>query len=253
FENEEKYRSNINENVKKDGTRVWIHWSNRPIKDCNGKLVAILSIGTDITDKIKMERVQEYELKKSRALSMIYDLLVSPDVKLEDIEYATLEGAMDVTSSRAGFIARLGRGADWVTEIKLIHERGEERVKRAIVAPGVECKLQSLLDRLRDSGTICANSPEEYSPFLEIPDWHVKVERFIAAPILVAGEVVGVLSVANSERYYSVQDVELVSDVCRYCGFALQRVGYEKELALRENLYRTLFEIAPVPTVIVEG
>ncbi|MBC7112702.1 MAG: PAS domain-containing protein [Candidatus Methanomethyliales bacterium] len=63
FKNEEKYVSHINENVKKDGTRVWIHWSNKPIRGADGKSVAILSIGMDITDKVKMHKLSSNSKK----------------------------------------------------------------------------------------------------------------------------------------------------------------------------------------------
>lgn len=49
-----QYVDNINENVKKNGKRVWVHWTNKPVKDEKGELV-ILSVGTDITERKKME------------------------------------------------------------------------------------------------------------------------------------------------------------------------------------------------------
>lgn len=44
-----KFASNINENIKKDGTRVWIAWTNRPVLDKDGNVVEVLSVGTDIS------------------------------------------------------------------------------------------------------------------------------------------------------------------------------------------------------------
>ncbi len=51
----DRFRANENENIKKDGSRVWVYWNNRPIKDTQGQIVEILSVGTDITDRRKME------------------------------------------------------------------------------------------------------------------------------------------------------------------------------------------------------
>jgi PAS domain S-box-containing protein len=45
----EKHTANENENITKDGTRVWIRWSNKPIYDENGEFLGIFSIGTDMT------------------------------------------------------------------------------------------------------------------------------------------------------------------------------------------------------------
>jgi PAS domain S-box-containing protein len=45
-----KYAGNINENITKEGKRVWIAWTNRPVFDDEGKVKEILSVGTDITE-----------------------------------------------------------------------------------------------------------------------------------------------------------------------------------------------------------
>jgi len=58
----EQYANNQNENIRRNGERVWISWTNRPILDEDGNLVEVLSIGNDITDfKRIQDRVQETE------------------------------------------------------------------------------------------------------------------------------------------------------------------------------------------------
>jgi len=52
----EAYTSSENENIRKDGKRVWVAWSNKPIFDRRGQLAEILSIGVDITQLIQTER-----------------------------------------------------------------------------------------------------------------------------------------------------------------------------------------------------
>ncbi len=50
-----KHGVSINENIKKNGEKVWIHWTNKPIEDENGNLTAILSVGSDYTKTKKAE------------------------------------------------------------------------------------------------------------------------------------------------------------------------------------------------------
>lgn len=50
-----KYIHSENENILKDGKRVWVRWANRPVLDKNGTLIEILSIGNDITPNKKIE------------------------------------------------------------------------------------------------------------------------------------------------------------------------------------------------------
>ncbi len=64
----ENYVSNENENMRKNGERVWVAWANRLIYDENGGVKEILSVGNDITKRKQTEsalaRVED-ELKES--------------------------------------------------------------------------------------------------------------------------------------------------------------------------------------------
>jgi PAS domain S-box-containing protein len=43
------FEHNINENVRRNGERVWIAWTNQIARDADGRVTEILSVGTDIT------------------------------------------------------------------------------------------------------------------------------------------------------------------------------------------------------------
>ncbi len=49
--NTEKHVNNENENMRKDGTRVWVAWSNMATRDDSGRCVEILCVGNDITPR----------------------------------------------------------------------------------------------------------------------------------------------------------------------------------------------------------
>ena len=53
--NPDRYVNNENENVKKNGDRVWISWTNRVIKNDEGEEIEVLSVGNDITQHRKAE------------------------------------------------------------------------------------------------------------------------------------------------------------------------------------------------------
>ena len=54
-EQPDRYASNENENMCKDGRRVWVHWSNQAICDAQGRVTEILCVGTDITARRALE------------------------------------------------------------------------------------------------------------------------------------------------------------------------------------------------------
>jgi PAS domain S-box-containing protein len=49
------FGQNVNENMLRDGTRVWISWTNRLVRDERGRVAEILSVGTDVTERRRAE------------------------------------------------------------------------------------------------------------------------------------------------------------------------------------------------------
>ena len=56
--NAEGFAVNVNENVRRNGDHVWIAWINKAIRDEQGRLVEILCIGHDITDRKRSGEVR---------------------------------------------------------------------------------------------------------------------------------------------------------------------------------------------------
>jgi PAS domain S-box-containing protein len=67
-EHPERYRNNENENIKKNGERVWISWTNRAIYNEKGEFVELLSVGNDITDR---KRAEEALFSANRKLNLL--------------------------------------------------------------------------------------------------------------------------------------------------------------------------------------
>ncbi|RME91031.1 MAG: PAS domain S-box protein, partial [Verrucomicrobia bacterium] len=68
----EKYANNINENICKDGRRVWIAWTNRAVLDEKGQLKEIFCVGTDITAR---RQAEEALARERTLLRTLLDLL----------------------------------------------------------------------------------------------------------------------------------------------------------------------------------
>jgi signal transduction histidine kinase len=60
----EAFQQNVNENMRRNGERVWVAWTNRIVRDAEGQVIEFLSIGTDVTDRVRMEAERE---KRHRA------------------------------------------------------------------------------------------------------------------------------------------------------------------------------------------
>ena len=62
--NPRRYVNNENENILRNGQRVWIAWTNRPILDQHGRLTEVLCVGNDIS-KLKQAEAQVIEAKEA--------------------------------------------------------------------------------------------------------------------------------------------------------------------------------------------
>ncbi|WP_291326640.1 PAS domain-containing sensor histidine kinase [Desulfovibrio sp. UCD-KL4C] len=56
LEHPENFPTNINQNICKDGNKSWLYWSNSPVHDDEGNIIEILSVGTDITERKRVEQ-----------------------------------------------------------------------------------------------------------------------------------------------------------------------------------------------------
>jgi signal transduction histidine kinase len=47
----ERYPTNEIENIRRGGSRAWIAWTNKPVRDQTNRIVEILSVGVDVTQR----------------------------------------------------------------------------------------------------------------------------------------------------------------------------------------------------------
>ena len=67
IQNSDEFSLNENENICRDGRRIWVQWSNRAFYDEQGRVVEILSVGTDVTRRRELEA----ELKQAQKLEAL--------------------------------------------------------------------------------------------------------------------------------------------------------------------------------------
>jgi PAS domain S-box-containing protein len=63
-----KYINNENENMRRNGERVWVAWTNKAIRDGSGNVIEVLCIGNDITKHRQLESLLEESEERYRRL-----------------------------------------------------------------------------------------------------------------------------------------------------------------------------------------
>lgn len=70
--NPEHFEANENENITRDGRRVWVAWTNRPYFDGKGRLSEVLCVGNDVTaHRRAAEMLRRYEFIVNSVDSMM--------------------------------------------------------------------------------------------------------------------------------------------------------------------------------------
>jgi len=78
----DKYRYNENENIRKNGERVWLAWTNKVLSDSEGNPKEILCIGNDITEKKQADKaLLESEEKYRNLVENLSDAMFMTDTK----------------------------------------------------------------------------------------------------------------------------------------------------------------------------
>jgi two-component system cell cycle sensor histidine kinase/response regulator CckA len=79
----DRFSTNVNENTLKTGSRVWIAWTNKAIRDAQGRVRDIICIGNDITSiwKFEKEKQTEVENRYQKLLGAVTDYIYTVTVK----------------------------------------------------------------------------------------------------------------------------------------------------------------------------
>jgi PAS domain S-box-containing protein len=83
----EDFEKNINENMRRNGDRVWISWTNKIVLDEQGSVLEILSIGSDITEQKQTEtELERYRLHLEELVKERTADLEQANIKLRELD-----------------------------------------------------------------------------------------------------------------------------------------------------------------------
>ncbi|HBI14715.1 MAG TPA: hypothetical protein DDY20_04250 [Desulfobulbaceae bacterium] len=236
------------------GERI-LHTQKIPILNEAGRPVYLLGISEDITERKNAEerlRRSEHNKKIQNRIASVF--LTIPDEEMFGEVLAILLQALNSKFGLFGFIETNG---DLVipSMTRGIWNECQVPGKSHVFSPGswgASCWGRAI----REKTALFSNGP------FHIPEGHVPIGHFLAAPIVYGEETIGLISVANNERGYIEEDKGFLESVANYISpilnARLQRDRRERERARMEESVCKLsqaIEQSPVSIVItdVEG
>jgi len=236
----------------KEGNLKDVYMSVTLLQDTKKSLISVL----DITEK-KQSRIKlRQELKINQSLATIYAPLISPLTTIQDISIVILKEALSLSGSEHGFVATIDpENQDLVNQTLTrmmpqceVYEDGKipEEIRFPIGHDGLYAGLWGHC--LNTKEAFYTNEARKHPSAKGAPEGHVKIEKFLAVPVLIYDELVGEIALANPpQKDYSEDEVMAVGRIAEFFALAIQRKRYEeqinksldeKDLLLREIHHR---------------
>jgi GAF domain-containing protein/nitrogen-specific signal transduction histidine kinase len=234
-ETEWKQTSNIMAKGESIGSLEVFYLEKRPqiddgpfLKEERKLIEAIASQMGRVIERIRAEEKLQQESDVNAALSELYEPLISPSAKIEDIASTVLEKAKRLTYSEHGYVSSI----DPVTGDSVAHTltemlEGQCKVSadQKIAFPrGEDGRYSSLWGHaLNFLEPFYTNSPEKDDASAGVPEGHIPIRCFLSVPVMVADELVGQIALANKGGDYTQRDLAAIERVAEFYAMAIQR------------------------------
>ena len=105
----ERYETNVNENVRKDGSRLWMAWTNRALVDERGEVTEVFAVGNDVTELMAAQAALTESEERFRSLAdhspfLIYVHNADGELEFVNRTYREFFGVSEEVVSGGGWV-----------------------------------------------------------------------------------------------------------------------------------------------------
>jgi len=219
----------------------------------DGEILGYLGVMRDITGRNRDQDALQRELRVNRAIAEIGRVLLNSS-SIEEISNNILVEAKKLTGSPHGFVGFIDpHSGDLVcsTMSRDVWETYQVPNKNYVFHAFKGLWGWVLTHR---QPILCNDSATDHRS-TGIPNGHVPIQRFIGAPALAEGELLGILALANSDREYLDKDLALVERLASIYAVAVRHMRSVAAVRESEERFREIFEHAGagMNTIDIEG
>ena len=240
--NPDQYAVHQNENIRSDGSTVWVAWSNRSIRNHDGETTGVLAVGTDITARKHAEEELQTRLLHEAAVLQCSRELSQIGPFEENMETA-LGSLLDATGSRQICLYRYIETQNSQTRLQLVSKVSHSESDIA-VDPAFLLDIPFGLTEADLEGTtdVFAGSVEELGGHpLQSYLKTVGVEALTVVAVRAEGSLWGILAMDQPRGNGGIcdttgHDMALLRTAAPIIGVAIERRHAEDLLQAQRNL-----------------
>jgi PAS domain S-box-containing protein len=241
--------------LAKDGNRRWIAWSNTVLAGESGSIEYVIGTGIDITQRRRAEEELQRALDESRQhQAEILALLdgarqVLEQHSFEDTARSIFDICKHLTGATAGYVALSSRDGK-ETQVLFLDPGGLP----CTVDPELPMPIRGLRGQVYQSGRVAYENDFQSTQWvLYLPEGHVGVDNLLFAPLVVGGQVVGLLGLANKPGGFTENDARLTGAFGELVAIALHNSQLIGSLEASELRFRSVVETASTAIVTADS
>jgi len=230
--------------MTRDGRRIPYELSLAVVNDAKGKAVAVAGLGVDVTDRKRGDEVLRNMVKETNARrEEITALLESTRLVLErkdflDTGREILRLSRNLVGAAAGYVALF---EDDESRLTLVDP---ESLREGLSLHG-PMPVTALHGKNFVLGkAVIENDLSDSELADRLPPGHFAVKNIMLSPLIVGGQPVGLIGLANKPGGFNRRDSLMASAFGEVASLALQNARNLEKLSESERRYREIFENA---------
>lgn len=217
-----------------DGDYVWLETTSQSVPtNRNPESYEIITISRNISDRKATEAALAWELELNASMAMLSQFAVRED-DFKQLSLMVLDAFKSMTESPAASILMdSGQGSQY----EMFGEGSLLRMLGQAIRDEETKEDDTPFPRIRTG--VMANNPKEIARVFhceQLPE--NQVYSILAVPLFIGGQNVGVLAVMNSDRAYTLRDIEVGERMAELLALVISREQAQAEQRKIETYYR---------------
>ncbi len=205
-----------------------------PVIMLNGKI----GVGADIKDITKEREFQKIQDKMLSRYMVLGNILThSFNSTQEQFDYV-LHQALELTESQHGYIYLYDD-----LQSEFILKSWSKGVVASCKPNEKQCRLEDSEiwgEAIRQCKPVIINDFKQYLVKNELQQSHIKIDKFLSVPIIIEGNIVAVIGLANKHSDYNNNDIYSITLLINGVWNDIKRKETQDKLVLERNKYRQI-------------